>query len=354
MRVIAALLASLLILLDFSSPAVAFEASSVIDASTVLNVRSGPGTDKPVVGTLQDQDAVTVHCKVWGESIAGTQRVSPYWDRIADGQYVADAFIVWTPSPPSVPWCATSEPAGVAVAASGGLNVRSGPGLGNGVVDLLGDGTPVDVACQAWGSSVDGNALWAQIGQARFVSDRYLAWTPDRPWLPWCGQEPVTPAPPSTTAFIAAAVSAAQDSQRSTKVPASVTIAQAILESGWGRSTLTRDDHNYFGMKCFGDPGPVGLGCRQYATHECSSRDCYPTHALFRAYRTAADSYLDHGVQLSTLPRYAEAMKYARDPDRFAREIHAAGYATSPTYADKLIDLMGRYGLYQYDLPENG
>jgi hypothetical protein len=78
----------------------------------------------------------------------------------------------------------------------------------------------------------------------------------------------------------------------------------------------------------FGDPGQVGLGCRQYATHECSSRDCYPTHAMFRAYRDAADSYLDHGWQLSTLPRYAEAMKHTSDPDRFAREIHAAGYAT--------------------------
>lgn len=353
MRGIAALLASLLILVHFANPAMAFEASSTIDSSTELNVRSGPGTDKPVVGTLNHQDAVTVVCKAWGEGIEGTQRVSPYWDRIGEGQYVADAFIAWSPSPPWVPWCGESGPVSASVSASA-LNVRSGPGLGNAVLAVLNNATPVEVTCQAWGTSIDGNSAWDQIGDGRFVSDRYVAWSPERPWLPWCGQEPVTPAPPGTTAFIAGAVAAAQESQRATKVPASVTIAQAILESGWGRSTLTRDDHNYFGMKCFGDPGPVGLGCREYATHECAQRDCYPTRALFRAYRNATDSYVDHGKQLSTTARYAEAMKYTRDPDQFAREIHAAGYATSPTYADKLIQLMGRYELYQYDVPETG
>ncbi|HCU50408.1 MAG TPA: glucosaminidase, partial [Micromonosporaceae bacterium] len=148
------------------------------------------------------------------------------------------------------------------------------------------------------------------------------------------------------------AVEPSRESQLSSRVPASVTIAQAILESGWGRSTLTRDDHNYFGMKCFGGPGAVALGCRDYVTHECSGQDCWTTHADFRAYRNATDSYVDHGKQLSGLSRYSEAMQHTGDPDRFAREIHEAGYATSPTYSDKLINLMQQYDLYQYDLSQ--
>jgi flagellar protein FlgJ len=138
------------------------------------------------------------------------------------------------------------------------------------VLTQLQPGAALEIACQSWGSTVEGNSVWARVGDGRFVSDRYVAWAPRKPWLPWCGQEAVVVAPADTAAFIASAVRPAQESQRATRVPASVTIAQAILESGWGRSTLTRDDHNYFGMKCFGDPGPVALGCRDYATHECS------------------------------------------------------------------------------------
>ncbi len=340
MRGIAALLAPLLILLGLADPAMAFAASSTIDASTSLNVRSGPGTDKPVVATISDTAAVSVTCQLWGESIAGGHGPTPYWDRIGDGQYVSDAFIAWTPSRPAVPWCGDSGPVASGVSAVGGLNVRSGPGLGNGVIDLLPNGTPVDVICQAWGSSIDGNNAWDRLGDGRFVADRFVAWTPRRAWLPWCGQDPATLAPPGTSAFITVAVPAAQESQRATKVPASVTIAQAILESGWGRSSLTRDDHNYFGMKCFGDPGSLALGCRDYSGES------------FRVYHNATDSYVDHGKQLSTLPRYADAMKCTNNPDQFARELQEAGYATSPTYADMLIELMGEYHLYQYDVPQ--
>jgi flagellar protein FlgJ len=190
-----------------------------------------------------------------------------------------------------------------------------------------------------------------QIGEGRYVSALYVGWSAGIPWIPWCGQEPPVAAHDGTAGFIASSIPAAQEGQRQYRVPSSVTIAQAILESGWGRSTLTRDDHNYFGMKCFGSPGPVAIGCRDYATHECSGADCWATHDDFRTYRSTSDSYVDHGRQLSSMSRYAEAMNHTDDPDRFAREVHAAGYATSSTYADKLIDLMRQYNLYQYDLP---
>jgi flagellar protein FlgJ len=132
------------------------------------------------------------------------------------------------------------------------------------------------------------------------------------------------------------------------KVPASVTIAQAILESGWGRSPLTTQDHSYFGMKCFGDPGGIALGCSTYATRECDGSRCFGIRDSFRAYRKAAGSFADHGKQLSTLPRCATAMKFVASPDRFAVEIHKAGYATSPTYAKNLIAIVKQFGLYKY------
>ena len=58
---------------------------------------------------------------------------------------------------------------------------------------------------------------------------------------------------------------------------------------------------------------------------------------------------MDHGRQLASLPRYANAFNYINDPDQFAREIHRGGYATSPTYADNLIALMRQYHLYRFD-----
>jgi flagellar protein FlgJ len=132
--------------------------------------------------------------------------------------------------------------------------------------------------------------------------------------------------------YIAAAVGPAQQGYREFGVPASVTIAQSILESGWGRSTLTKNDRNYFGIKCFsGSPGPIANGCHTYATFECTPT-CYNTTASFRTYASATDSFRDHGRFLTTNSRYKPAFAYTRDADRFLTEIWKAGYATDPDY----------------------
>ena len=128
-----------------------------------------------------------------------------------------------------------------------------------------------------------------------------------------------------------------------TGVPASVTLAQAILETGWGKGALAREDHNLFGMKCFGSPGEHAIGCRDYATFECSpTGGCFDMKATFRAYTNVDDSYRDHGDLLANWSRYAVAMDHAGDPRRFAKEIHKAGYATDPKYSEKLIGHHGR------------
>lgn len=149
--------------------------------------------------------------------------------------------------------------------------------------------------------------------------------------------------------FIARVAEPARAGMRQYRVPASVTIAQAILESGWGGSGLTRRDHNFFGIKCFGSPGTIAVGCRSYATSECGSSGCYRTSAQFRAYRHATDSFADHGRFLVVNDRYRNAFNYTSNPDRFAVEIHKAGYATSPTYAQNLTKIMKQYDLYRFD-----
>jgi uncharacterized protein YraI len=336
------------VLLPQPGSALAYTAN--VTDGNLLNIRSGPGTDNPVVGSVGDAQEITVACQVWGEEVSGTQRVSPYWNRIGDGRYISDAYVVWSPARPEIAWCGrgSGEPATASVI-SATLNVRSGPGTGHEVVSQLATGVGLIVRCQAWGTMIGDDGAWLQIGDDSYVTAAYVDWTPEKPWLPWCGQAPPDIPQGGTEGFIAASSGPAQEAMRGYRVPASVSIAQAILESGWGRSTLTRDDHNYFGKKCFGGPGEVAMGCRDYGTHECSGKDCWSTRADFRAYRNATDSYVDHGRQLTELDRYAEAMNHTDDPDLFAREVHKAGYATDPGYADKLINLMREYDLYRYD-----
>jgi flagellum-specific peptidoglycan hydrolase FlgJ len=150
--------------------------------------------------------------------------------------------------------------------------------------------------------------------------------------------------------FIAAAAPGAQQSRREHGVPASVTLAQAILESGWGKSALSTVDKNFFGMKCNGQ-GAYAIGCASHATSECTKAGaCFPTAASFRKYNSAADSFRDHGATLASLARYSVAFQFKNDPNRFVAEMHKAGYATDPQYTTKLTAIMAKYNLYQYDL----
>lgn len=147
--------------------------------------------------------------------------------------------------------------------------------------------------------------------------------------------------------FIASIGEAAVDSADRTGVPASVTIAQAILESYWGSSRLSRDANNYFGIKSQTKAGPAGSVWFD-VWEVIGGRNVVQSQA-FRAYNTAAESFIDHGLFFVENGRYAAAMAVKDDARQFAREINRAGYATDPAYASKLIGLMDRYNLYRYD-----
>ncbi|HWG99814.1 MAG TPA: sporangiospore maturation cell wall hydrolase GsmA [Pilimelia sp.] len=318
-----------------------------------LTTRGGPSTVDGARGSLTEGARVTVVCQVYGQRVAGTRGRSPYWNRLADGRYVADAYLRWRPARPTVPWCgATGGPATATVTGTSAA-VRRGPGTDRARVGTVARGAGLAVRCQMWGERVTGpggaSNAWNRLGAGRYVSDALVTWRPSRPTLPWCGQAPPTVPAATAEEFIARMAGPARQSMRKYRVPASVTIAQAILESGWGRSGLARRDHNFFGIKCFGTPGAHALGCRSYATSECGRGKCWRTTATFRAYRDAAGSLADHGHFLVVNPRYRPAFKHTGDANRFAREIHKAGYATSPTYATNLIGIMKRYDLYRFD-----
>ncbi len=151
--------------------------------------------------------------------------------------------------------------------------------------------------------------------------------------------------------FIVAVAEAAQASQLDTHVPAAVTIAQAILESDWGQSLLSTKGQNYFGIKATKGPGPAGV--LNMNTWEVMGGANVTVNAGFKAYNNLYESVMDHGHFLADNARYAAAFKTS-DPNEFARRIHAAGYATDPAYSTKLINLMTKFNLYQYDLPAVG
>ena len=122
-------------------------------------------------------------------------------------------------------------------------------------------------------------------------------------------------------------------------IPASITLAQGLLESGAGQGTLARKSNNHFGIKCGGDWRGKSVKHDDDARDEC-----------FRVYKNAADSYRDHSKFLAGRPRYASLFKLdMTDYKGWAHGLKKAGYATNPRYAYQLIDIIERYDLYKYD-----
>lgn len=162
----------------------------------------------------------------------------------------------------------------------------------------------------------------------------------------------VLPEPPGASRwqrdFIMSVAPGARASQRKTGVPASVTLAQAILESDWGRSKLTREANNLFGIKAMRGPGTAGI--YEINTWEVYGGQNVTVLAAFKAYTTLADSIVDHGRWFHDNSRYHGALRVKDDPRAFAYAINEAGYATDPAYAPKLIGLMDKYDLYAYDV----
>ncbi len=122
------------------------------------------------------------------------------------------------------------------------------------------------------------------------------------------------------------------------KIPASITLAQGILESGAGSGELTRKANNHFGIKCHN-----WKGARVYHDDDAKG-EC------FRKYSTAKFSFQDHSLFLTGRSRYLSLFKLGKDDYKsWAKGLQKAGYATDTKYPKKLISLIERYKLYNYD-----
>ncbi|MDR0891631.1 MAG: glucosaminidase domain-containing protein [Mediterranea sp.] len=131
----------------------------------------------------------------------------------------------------------------------------------------------------------------------------------------------------------------AVEQMRLHKIPASITLAQGLLESGAGMSQLARQSNNHFGIKCGGDWR--GRSVR----HDDDARD-----ECFRAYKQVRDSYEDHSAFLLRGSRYAFLFRLdITDYKGWAKGLKKAGYATDPSYANRLITIIEDYELYKYD-----
>jgi flagellum-specific peptidoglycan hydrolase FlgJ len=157
---------------------------------------------------------------------------------------------------------------------------------------------------------------------------------------PSAQQDPGTAA---QQAFIQQVAPGAIAAQRAYGVPAAVTIAQAIDESGWGQSQLAAQDNNLFGIKGSGPAGSVML-----PTQEFENGEWVTITAPFRAYDSVAQSINDHSLLLATGSSYKQAMADRSDPDVFATDLTGV-YATDPNYGTSLISIMRLYNLYRFD-----
>ena len=142
-------------------------------------------------------------------------------------------------------------------------------------------------------------------------------------------------------AYIQNYSSIAQDQMRKYGVPASITLAQGILESGSGKSKLASEANNHFGIKCHDTWSGATIHIDDDAPNEC-----------FRKYKSVDQSFEDHSVFLKK-PRYEELFVLEiTDYKGWAQGLKKCGYATSSTYAKNLIDLIEKYELTQFDIEQ--
>ena len=139
--------------------------------------------------------------------------------------------------------------------------------------------------------------------------------------------------------YIAQYNGVAMSNMKTYGIPASIILAQGILESGAGQSDLATNANNHFGIKCHND-----------WTGEKVYKDDDKADECFRKYNQASESYKDHAMVLTGKSRYASLFKLPKgDYKSWAKGLREAGYATDPKYPEKLINYIETYSLHEYD-----
>ncbi|MGO9643006.1 MAG: glycoside hydrolase family 73 protein [Candidatus Acidiferrales bacterium] len=177
-----------------------------------------------------------------------------------------------------------------------------------------------------------------------------------------------TPTQDERDKFIAAIAPAAKAAAAKWGVPASVTIAQAILETAWGTDALSRTANNFFGVKWQNDSGePFVEKCTREFLEASQLADLerhrpwvklvwqVGEHVIirdrFRVFASPAEAFAERGDLIASNNRYAPAMAVAHNGPAFAQALQKCGWATDPNYAAELEKLMSEFGLEKYDVP---
>ena len=144
--------------------------------------------------------------------------------------------------------------------------------------------------------------------------------------------------------YIAKYSSIAISEMQRSGIPASITLAQGMLESRYGLSSMATDGNNHFAIKCHRDWKGKKMYYDDDAPHEC-----------FRVYRSAEESFRDHSDFLRYWDRYKPLFELdPTDYKGWAHGLKKAGYATDPRYAEKLIKIIEQYKLYRFDTGSGG
>ena len=135
-----------------------------------------------------------------------------------------------------------------------------------------------------------------------------------------------------------------------TGIPASITLAQGMHESNYGKSPLALEANNHFGIKCKSYWQGLTYAYKDDDLDEYGNI----TDSCFRAYHSSYDSYIDHSQFLTNTEHYQSCFKYDKTNYKgWAYELQKCGYATDPLYAEKLINKTEKYQLYLYDTKPN-
>lgn len=146
----------------------------------------------------------------------------------------------------------------------------------------------------------------------------------------------------TTLTYIDAFKATAIEEMNTYGIPASITLAQGIIESGSGNSSLAKYANNHFGIKVTSEWKGKG-----YYKDDDKTNDC------FRVYKDARESYKDHSEFLKR-KRYSALFQLDKnDYVNWAKGLKQAGYATNPKYPDMLVNTIEKYNLHQYDQPES-
>lgn len=163
---------------------------------------------------------------------------------------------------------------------------------------------------------------------------------------------PDGPAAADSRAFLAQHAAHARQAQATSGIPATFMVAQAALETGWGKHEIRFDDgrtsHNLFGIRAgIHWKGPVA----EIWTTEFVNGTAQKVRGQFRAYGSYEESFNDYARLISQSPRYANAMRHLGDPQAYAAALQQAGYATAPNYASVLGSMIEKTQRLQGTVP---